>query len=86
MLDGTYSARPVWSRATVVEALFRSEKYSDGLDGSALMIAKCYGDDIHSPNFHSLKFVTNDSERGKLLRSTIGSPSSPKTCASSTSR
>ncbi|MGB3355489.1 MAG: three-Cys-motif partner protein TcmP [Mycobacterium sp.] len=48
------------SAATVVEGFSGSGKYSDGPDGSALMIAKLYRDHIHSANFHPLKFVTND--------------------------
>jgi three-Cys-motif partner protein len=46
--------------ATLVEGFSGSGKYSDGPDGSALMIAKLYRDHIHSQNFRSLKFVTND--------------------------
>jgi three-Cys-motif partner protein len=55
ILQGRYGAD-----ATLVEGFSGSGKYSDGPDGSALMIAKLYRDHIHNPNFHSLKFVSND--------------------------
>ncbi|WP_319453902.1 MULTISPECIES: three-Cys-motif partner protein TcmP [unclassified Mycobacterium] len=48
------------SEATIVEGFSGSGQYSDGLDGSALMIATLYRDHIHSANFQHLRFVTND--------------------------
>jgi three-Cys-motif partner protein len=45
---------------TVVDGFAGSGAYSDGLDGSAIMVAKLYREHIHRPNFHALIHVTND--------------------------
>ncbi|SKG68428.1 Uncharacterised protein [Mycobacteroides abscessus subsp. bolletii] len=46
--------------ATIVEGFSGSGRYIDGLDGSAVMIAKLYREHILSERFRSLTFVTND--------------------------
>ncbi|UXA15794.1 three-Cys-motif partner protein TcmP (plasmid) [Mycobacterium sp. SMC-8] len=50
-----------WAKpATIIDGFAGSGMYSDGLDGSAIMIAKLYRDHICRPNFQPLTHVTND--------------------------
>jgi three-Cys-motif partner protein len=55
ILQGKY-AKP----GTVVDGFAGSGMYSDGLDGSAIMIARLYREHICRPNLEPLTYVTND--------------------------
>jgi len=50
-----------WAKpATIIDGFAGSGMYSDGLDGSAMMIAKLFREHICRPNFQPLTHVTND--------------------------
>jgi three-Cys-motif partner protein len=55
VLQGKY-AKP----GTIIDGFAGSGRYSDGLDGSAVMIARLYREHICRPNFQPLTYVTND--------------------------
>jgi three-Cys-motif partner protein len=56
-----------WSgEATVVEAFAGSGQYSDGLDGSPVMIAKAYRQHRFHERFHKLDFVTIDKDERRV--------------------
>jgi three-Cys-motif partner protein len=55
VLQGKY-AKP----GTIVDGFAGSGMYSDGLDGSAIMIAKLYHEHVCRSNFQPLTYVTND--------------------------
>ena len=50
-----------WAKpGTIIDGFAGSGMYSDGLDGSAIMIAKLFRDHLCRPNFQPLTYVTND--------------------------
>lgn len=50
-----------WAKpGTIIDGFAGSGMYSDGLDGSAIMIAKLYREHVCRPNFQPLTLVTND--------------------------
>lgn len=50
-----------WAKpGTIIDGFAGSGMYSDGLDGSAIMIAKLFREHICRPNFQPLTYVTND--------------------------
>ena len=50
-----------WAKpGTIIDGFAGSGMYSDGLDGSAIMIAKLFREHLCRPNFQPLTYVTND--------------------------
>lgn len=50
-----------WAKpGTIIDGFAGSGMYSDGLDGSAIMIAKLFREHVCRPNFQPLTYVTND--------------------------